>query len=137
MAGRPNRREEYRNLVEAYILKANSSSADYPLEVEAVANWIGCSRTTLYNHGLDFLIQEAAQQSNSIELKKKNDIEEKLSALENRHLQDEETIKGLTAKFVLIEANASRLGIDPEQLYQPMKKPDRSKSKAGRNDQRR
>jgi len=46
--------------------------------------------------------------------------------------------KGLVKRLALVEYNAARLGIDPEELYKPMPKPIRSTSRAGsRRDRRR
>jgi hypothetical protein len=44
----------------------------------------------------------------------------------------EERNKHLVARLALVEANAARLGIDPEELYRPVMRPMRNVSHAGK-----
>jgi hypothetical protein len=54
------------------------------------------------------------------------DRDRKISELEHR-------AKATLALIALVEMNAARLGINPEELYVPVPKPDRRVSRAGRS----
>lgn len=140
--GRQSKRGQIIQAVSAYIKKAEHQLPDqYPLNVKAVAKHVGCSRTLLYKYDLAEKIQAASQrQREHIGLTGKKiprrgmaDVVAKLrSDLALAH----ERNKALVARLNMVEANAARLGIDPEELYREMVKPDRSQSHAHRRLQR-
>ncbi len=47
--------------------------------------------------------------------------------------QERERNKHLVAQVAVMEANAARLGFDPEEMYRPLLKPVRTVSRAGTN----
>ena len=54
------------------------------------------------------------------------------SAGYRRELEKErERNKALVARIAIMEANAARLGFDPEEMYKPILKPVRTTSRAG------
>ncbi len=57
---------------------------------------------------------------------------ERIQRLQEEVKQAEVRNKHLVARIALVEANAVRLGIDPEELYRPMMKPVRAVSHAGK-----
>src|SRR5215813_5587897 len=56
-----------------------------------------------------------------------------------RYAQEKEREKNkkLVAQIAIIEVNAARLGIDPEELYKPIPKPIRTVSRAGATSRKR
>jgi cell shape-determining protein MreC len=56
---------------------------------------------------------------------------ERIQQLQTELQQAEERNKLLIARLNLVEVNAARLGIDPEELYQPILKPIRTASRSG------
>jgi hypothetical protein len=45
--------------------------------------------------------------------------------------KERERNKALVARIAIMEANAARLGFDPEEMYKPILKPVRTVSRAG------
>ena len=106
------------------------------LDVKHVAQVIGVSRTSLYKYGLVEEIRAAAKRqqadsnlppSDSGRTAWRTVIERLRTALSHA----EQRNKALLVRLQFVEANAARLGIDPEQLYKPLPKPDRSVAKTG------
>lgn len=56
---------------------------------------------------------------------------ERVESLQEQLKEAEARVGHLIGLVGLIEANAARLGIDPEDLYRPTPKPDRRSSRAG------
>lgn len=134
--GRQSKREQTIQAVGVYIKKAEQQSPDqYPLQVKAVAERIGCSRTLLYKYDLAEIIQAAnRRQREHFGLTGKNGLRRGLAEVVAKLRSDlalaHERNKALVARLNMVEANAARLGIDPEELYQEIVKPDRSQSHA-------
>jgi hypothetical protein len=121
--GRHSKRASVTEAVTRYLRLAEEHAPDlYPIEVGHIARMVGCARSTLYNYGLDHLIVEAAsrQQLRHPHGKAKEDA---LSALRSALHVSEAQNRALLERLVLVEANAVRLGIDADELYQPMLKP--------------
>ena len=106
------------------------------LDVKHVASAIGVSRTSLYKYGLAQEIQAAAQRQRqrmgvvgeSTRQPRWHDLVRQLRA----ELQQADTRnKALVAQLNLVEANAARLGIDPEALFLPLVKPARTLPRSG------
>lgn len=107
-----------------------------PLDVRSVAIALAVSPTTLYKYGLNAEINAAEERQRKHE-------PTTTQALEARAYQDQiraatasaekerERSKALVGRIAIIEANAARLGIDPEELYRPIAKPVRNVSRAG------
>jgi hypothetical protein len=135
--GRPAERDEVVRKTREYLALAEQSSPDdMPIDVKHVAAATGYSRTTLYKYGLREEIQVASDRQTrnagaSPAKQEKNAYEDRIRAAEERAQTAEERCRGLVARFALVEANAARLGFDPEELYKPIPKPDRRTSRAG------
>jgi hypothetical protein len=138
MMGRKNKQKQVTDAVQDYLENAGNQTPDEAIiNVKSVAAVLGVSRTSLYKYGLDSAIKAAAKRQrermglneSAAKRRRASDIALKLRA--DLHLAEERN-KGLVAQICLIEANAARLGIDPEELYQPLAKPVRSVSHAGR-----
>jgi hypothetical protein len=118
-------------------LAENASPAERPLDVRSVARIVRTSPTTLYKYGLQELIKQAArrQKTNSTASpaeQERRAYEERLQALRDENEELHERNRGLLAHIALLEGNAARLGIDPEDLCQAIVKPDRRVSRAGK-----
>jgi hypothetical protein len=54
-----------------------------------------------------------------------------IRALTEELEKERERSKNLVGRIAIMEANAARLGIDPEEMHQPILKPVRTMSRAG------
>lgn len=135
---RQNQQEELTMELRAYLVVAEKhTSEEYPLDCRSVAKALDVSPTTLYKYRLQEQISAAAyrQQENAKQALKKpslNSPKERLQKLGGELKRAEERNKHLVARIALVEANAARLGIDPEELYRPVLKPVRTVSYAGK-----
>ncbi len=136
---RSSLREELTSRLHEYLVIAElHSPEEYPLDVKSVAEALNVSRTTVYKYALDEDIAAASQRQwerayNSGRRTKRSMIEEIISELKARLHLAEERIKQLIARLAMVEANAARLGINPEDLYRPILNPIRNVSHAGSN----
>lgn len=134
---RQKQQEELTAALRAYLALAEKySPEEYPLDGRSVAKALSVSPTTLYKYRLQDPIREAArrQQENAKQTAKKPPLhspKERLQKLGEELKLAEERNKHLVARLALVEANAARLGIDPEELYRPVMKPVRTHSYAG------
>ncbi len=134
---RQNQREELTKSLHSYLVIAEKhTSEEYPLDSRSVAKALSVSPTTLYKYRLQEPIQAAAnrQRENAKIAEKKlplNSPKERIQRLGGDLKLAEERNKHLVTRLALVEANAARLGIDPEELYKPVMKPVRTVSYAG------
>lgn len=108
------------------------------LDVRNVASALGVSPTTLYKYGFnnDVNAAEKRQRENALlsgPAIEKRFFEGQLDQLKIELEKERERNKQLVGRIAIIEANAGRLGIDPEELYRAVLKPVRSMSRAGSN----
>jgi adenosine deaminase len=140
---RQSQQEELTSALHMYLATAEKHTPEkYPLDVRSVAKALGVSRTTVYKYRFQEQICAAAQrqQNNAKQSSKKLSLhspKERLQKLDEELKQAEERNKHLIARLTLVEANAARLGIDPEELYWPVMKPVRVHSYAGKSGIRR
>jgi benzoyl-CoA reductase/2-hydroxyglutaryl-CoA dehydratase subunit BcrC/BadD/HgdB len=107
------------------------------LDVRTVAAALRVSPTTLYKYGFNRDINAAEQRQRENAFSTAAIIEQDYFKNQIRALNDElekerERSKGLVGRIAIMEANAARLGIDPEEMLQPILKPVRTMSRAGR-----
>jgi len=133
---RSSKEEEVRKKVLAYLKTAEVGyPADFPVDVRNISRRVRCSPTTLYKYGLENEISAARkrQTNNNPEAQRASKRQREKDAIRAVRLDLEEqakVTKGLVARLALVEYNAARLGIDPEDLYRAMPKPIRSASRA-------
>lgn len=100
-----------------------------PLSALAVANAIGHDRRVLKKYGLDIVIADAAKKKAKAEKngqdEKRRSLEERIAAEKHESERLVSQTNALLAQLALVEGNAKRLGIDPEELYKPLVPPDR------------
>lgn len=99
------------------------------LSTLAVAKSIGHDRRVLKKYGLDVIIaaadKRAARDAKCGRDTGRRSLEERVDAATLKVDKLEKQIHSLLARLALIEANAKRIGIDPEELYRPIAPPDR------------
>ncbi len=136
---RQSKEEEIRASMREYLAIAEvHSSEEYPIHVRGVAAALKISPTTIYKYKLDNEIAAAEERQRESAkltgkaLRQRNDtatIQDLKVALQ----QERERNKHLVAQVAVMEANAARLGFDPEEMYRPLLKPVRTVSRAGTN----
>jgi hypothetical protein len=131
--GRKSQEATLTSSVTAYLEAVRRNPAAYRLDVKSVAVALGVSRTSLYKYGLDRMIREARQQQEEMDEEPSNRLSDVLAQLRQELKVAEQRNKALLTRLNMIEANAARLGIDPEELYRPLPKPMRAVSHAGRH----
>lgn len=135
---RQSQQEELTMALHIYLAEASEHPPEeYPLDGRSVAKALGVSPTTLYKYRLQEQIRATAnrQRENTKIAEKKpsfNSPKERIEKLGGELKLAEERNKHLVARLTLVEANAARLGIDPEELYRPVLKPVRTVSYAGK-----
>ena len=108
------------------------------LDVRSVAAALGVSPTTLYKYGFNNDVNAAEQRQRENGLLSGAAIEQRyfedqLVQLKAELEREQGRNRQLVGRIVIIEANAGRLGIDPEELDRAILKPVRSMSRAGSN----
>jgi hypothetical protein len=107
-----------------------------PLDVRSVASALRVSPTTLYKYGLNREINAAEQRQREDTGRTGAAIEQHFYKDRIRDLTQElenerQRSKNLVSRIAIMEANAARLGLDPEEMHRPLLKPLRSVSRAG------
>ena len=125
-----------RRLREHLALAETHPPQECPLDVRSVASLLRVSPTTLYKYGLNREINAAEQRQREETGRAgavteqqiyKDRIRDLTQELENERQRS----KKLVARIAVMEANAARLGLDPEEMHRPLLKPSRSVSRAG------
>jgi len=135
---RSSKEDDVRKKVLAYLKTAEAGDPlDLPIDVRNIARRVRCSPTTIYKYRLEDEISAARKRQigNNPHARKASKRQKDKDAMRAARSEIEEHSKinkGLVARLALLEYNAARLGIDPEDLYKPMPKPIRSVSRAGR-----
>lgn len=141
--GRKCKQEEVTNAVRDFLETAVTHPPDEcVIDVKSVAAAISVSRTSLYKYGLADEIKAAVSRQRermglsgaALQQRRLTDI---VRHLRQELQQAEIRNKVLLGQINIIEANAARMGINPEELYKPLAKPVRSVSQAGRGRNRR
>lgn len=100
-----------------------------PLSTLAVATAIGHDRRVLKKYGLDVVIstadKKASRGARSGKDAKRRSLEERIDAEKHENEKLTTQVNSLLAQLALVEGNAKRLGVDPEELYKPITPPDR------------
>jgi hypothetical protein len=135
---RPSERDIIEPKVRDYCNRAVKTTAEeMPLSFLGMSQRLGVNRATLKKY-FSTLIKNAQhkQQGNSKtgELRRRPlECAEKLRSRDQEISALTQRNKALLALIALVELNAARHGINPEELYLPVPKPDRRVSRAGRS----
>jgi hypothetical protein len=97
-----------------------------PLSALGVAKAIGHDRRVLKKYGLDVMIADAAAKRRKHHRGVRRTMDERIAAAEAQCETLRCQVNALLSYVALMEGNAKRLGFDPEELYIPLKPPDRS-----------
>lgn len=130
------REDLLRRLREHLAVAEAHSSEECPLDVRGVAAALGVSPTTLYKYGFNREINAAEQRQRESGSLSGKAIEHRCHADQLRAVTEElekerERSKVLVGRIAIMEANAARLGFDPEEMHKPILKPVRTMSRAG------
>jgi hypothetical protein len=132
-------RDQLQQRLRDYLAIAEGHGPDEKaLDVRSVAAALGVSPTTLYKYGFNNDVNAAEQRQRENGLLSGAAIEQRffedqLAQLKAELEREQERNRQLVGRIAIIEANAGRLGIDPEELYRAILKPVRSMSRAGSN----
>ena len=132
-------RDQLQQRLRDYLAIAEGHGPDEKaLAVRSVAAALGVSPTTLYKYGFNNDVNNAEQRRRENGLLSGAAIEQRffedqLVQLKAELEREQVRNKQLVGRIAIIEANAGRLGIDPEELYRAILKPVRSMSRAGSN----
>jgi len=112
------------------------AAEERPLDVRSVAAALGVSPTTLYKYGFNREINAAEQRQRENGHASGREIErrsfsDQVNGLSQELEKERERNRTLVARIAIMEANAARLGFDPEEMYKPILKPVRTVSRAG------
>jgi hypothetical protein len=135
---RKNVREELkRRLLDHLAIAETHAPQESALDVRSVAACLRVSPTTLYKYGFNREINAAALRQRENASSAGTAIEQdyfknQIRALTEELEKERERSKHLVGRIAIMEANAARLGIDPEEMHQPILKPVRTMSRAGR-----
>jgi len=130
-------REELKRRLRDHLALAETHPPDEcPLDVRSVATALRISPTTLYKYALNRDINAAEQRQRENMWLSGAAIEQQFYTDRIGHLtaelqQELQRSKTLIARIAIMEANAARLGFDPEEMYKPILKPLRGVSRAG------
>lgn len=139
--GRPPERAETLKKVKEYLGQAETHPPrDMPINFSAIAHATGIDRRTIKRHAAKEV--EAAKKGQAREQMSPRRREEEAYLDKLREKDEERAVwrgkyENMLERAFLIEANAQRLGIDPDTLYQEVERPDRTVSRAGRGRRRR
>jgi|SRR5580700_918256 hypothetical protein len=134
---RPSVHDELkRRLMEHLAIAETYPPEDRPLDVRSVAAVLRISPTTLYKYGLNRQINASEQRQRENSLISDAAIEQdyfkgEISRLTDEIEKERERSKGLVGRIAIMEANAARLGFDPEEMHKAILKPVRMISRAG------
>jgi len=130
------REELKRRLHDHLAIAETHPPEECPLDVRSVASALRVSPTTLYKYGLN-------REINAAEKRQREDTGRTGAAIEQHFYKDRirdltqelenerQRSKNLVSRIAIMEANAARLGLDPEEMHRPLLKPLRSVSRAG------
>lgn len=136
---RPSVREELRRrLIDHLAIAEGYPAEERALDVRSVAAALRISPTTLYKYGFNREINAAEQRQRENAFIAGAAFEQDYFKGEIRRLTEEiekerERSKGLVGRIAIMEANAARLGFDPEEIHKSILKPVRTMSRAGAN----
>lgn len=106
------------------------------LDVRSVAAVLRVSPTTLYKYGFNREINAAEQRQRedgaiSGAVIEQRYFSDQVRALTEQLEKERQRNKGLVGRISIMEANAARLGFDPEEMHKAILKPVRTMSRAG------
>jgi hypothetical protein len=135
-------REELRQRMRDHLAVAElHPPEEASLDVRNVASVLRVSPTTLYKYGFNREINAAEQRQRENSLIAGAIIEQQCFKNQIQQMREEldcerERSRSLVARIAIMEANAARLGFDPEEMRKPLVKPIRTTSRAGTNKSR-
>jgi hypothetical protein len=102
-----------------------------PINVSSLAKRLVVTRQALYNNELDKVVAEYAElqrtnfSANVEAVVARRPLEERIADLEGQLVEFRGKIDGWIERWATVEYNAKMLGIDADQLFAPMPRPER------------
>ena len=130
-------REELKRLLMEHLAVAETHPPEEcTLDVRSVAAFLRVSPTTLYKYGFNREVNAAEQRQRENAFIAGAAIEQdyfkgQIRALTEELEKERVRSKGLVGRIAIMEANAARLGFDPEEMHKAILKPERTVSRAG------
>jgi hypothetical protein len=137
-----SKKTETQQKVRSYLRRAvDLPPQEAPINYSVLQRKTGIDRRTVKKHmryEIEQAIREQALNENGASPadKEAEAFKEQMRRRDRRIESLKETNTNLLVRLALVEANAQRLGIDPDELYKPLRRPDRSVSKAGQGGKR-
>lgn len=127
---RPSIESKVTEKVAKYVEEASTLPyGTMPLSTLAVAKAIGHDRRVLKKYGQDVVIasadKKARRGAKSGQDARRRSLEERIDAAKQESERLGIQVNSLLAQLALVEGNAKRLGIDPEELFKALSPPDR------------
>lgn len=134
---RPSERDKIEPKVREYCGRAVKTTPEkMPLSLLGMSQRLNINRATLKKYFVDLIrkaqLKQLANPKSNAPKRKRRECSEMLRDRDQKISELEHRAKATLALIALIEINASRLGINPEELYVQVPKPDRRVSRAGR-----
>lgn len=134
---RPSERDKIEPKVREYCGRAVKTTAEkMPLSLLGMSQRLNINRATLKKYFVDLIkkaqLKQLANPKSNAPKRKRRECSEMLRDRDQKIVELEHRAKATLALIALVEINAARLGINPEELYVPVPKPDRRVSRAGR-----
>jgi hypothetical protein len=121
--------------VQVYLLKAETLPAsEMPITYQAIAAATGFDWRSVKKYTEREVTESRVRQQRagrSARAKEEQAYADRLQELRDQVADLKRKNEGLHAQMILMEGNARRLAIDPDELYKPLVKPDRTMSRAG------
>ena len=141
MSRKSVREELKRRLLDHLAIAEAHAPEECTLDVRSVAAALRVSPTTLYKYAFNREINAAEQRQRENSVIAGGAIEQdyfknQIRALTEELEKERERSKGLIGQIAIMEANAARLGMDPEEMHKPILKPVRTMSRAGQGGSR-
>lgn len=135
--GRPPARDSIEPQVRDYCERASTASPEeMPLSFLGMSRRLKINRATLKKYFSDLILESQRKQkahpNSTARQRRRREFADIVSGKDKTITEMEHRNKALLARLALVEINAARLGINPEELYAPVPKPDRRVSRAGR-----
>ena len=135
---RPSERDKIEPKVREYCESASKTTPqEMPLSFLGMSQRLNINRATLKKHFVNLIkkaqLKQVANPKSIAHKRKRRECTDMLRDRDQKISQLEQRAKATLALIALVEINAARLGINPEELYVPVPKPDRRVSRAGRS----
>ena len=134
---RPSERDKIEPKVREYCARAVKTTPEkMPLSHLGMSQRLNINRATIKKYFAKLIkkaqLKQLANSKSDAPKRKRRECSDMLRDRDQKISEIEHRLKATLALITLVEINAARLGINPEELYIQVPKPDRRVSRAGR-----